>query len=199
MSELVFYYSCVNAGKSARLLINARNLEKRGHFAVCLIPSVIGKSKIQSRIGAERDAIVVDDNTNLFELLMDERARVDVEANLKKGKPAYHSYNHGHAHTVFVDEAQFLRRNQVRALADAVDQLGVRVEAYGLRTDSNGEIFEGSRYLLGWADRLVEIETRCSSGSVARFSRAVDPNHDGSQIDVEAEYEPVSRLRFNLF
>src|SRR6185312_9444368 len=70
----------------------------------------------------------------------------------------------GALHCVFVDEAQFLTRAQVWQISDVVDRLGIPVLAFGLRTDFRGELFEGSRYLLAWADNLEEIKTICHTG-----------------------------------
>lgn len=66
-----------------------------------------------------------------------------------------------------VDEAQFLTRVQVHQLTEITDQLGIPVLAYGLRTDFRGELFEGSQYLLAWADELVELKTICHCGRKA--------------------------------
>jgi thymidine kinase len=66
-----------------------------------------------------------------------------------------------------VDEAQFLTREQVRQLSDVADQLGIPVLTYGLRTDFQGKLFEGSEQLLAWADNLVEIKTICHCGRKA--------------------------------
>ena len=77
-------------------------------------------------------------------------------------------------HCVLVDEAQFLTRAQVWQLTDIVDELGIPVLAYGLRTDFRGELFEGSQYLLAWADNLVELKTICHTGRKATMVVRVD-------------------------
>ena len=103
---------------------------------------------------------------------------------------------------VLVDEAQFLRRAQVWQLTDVVDVLRVPVLAYGLRTDFRGELFEGSQYLLAWADNLVEIKTICHSGAKATMVVRVDANGravtDGPQVEIGGNdrYVSVSRAEF---
>ena len=89
-------------------------------------------------------------------------------------------------HCVLVDEAQFLQREQVLQLTDVVDKGKVPVLSYGLRTDFRGELFEGSRYLLAWADELREIKTICHCGRkatmVVRMNENGEPVRDGEQI-----------------
>jgi thymidine kinase len=109
---------------------------------------------------------------------------------------------HGPLHCVFVDEAQFLAKAQVWQLGDVVDQLRIPVLAYGLRTDFRGEPFEGSQYLLAWADELQEIKTICHTGSKATMVVRVDEHGravtDGPQVEIggNERYVSVSRAEF---
>jgi thymidine kinase len=103
---------------------------------------------------------------------------------------------------VLVDEAQFLTRAQVWQLSDIVDQLHIPVLAYGLRTDFRGELFEGSQYLLAWADNLIEIKTICHTGKKATMVVRVDDHGravtDGPQVEIggNERYVSVSRAEF---
>jgi len=103
---------------------------------------------------------------------------------------------------VLVDEAQFLSKAQVWQLSDVVDGLNIPVLAYGLRTDFQGELFEGSQYLLAWADNLVELKTICHSGKKATMVVRVDEHGravtDGPQVEVggNERYVSVSRPEF---
>src|SRR3546814_7939630 len=96
---------------------------------------------------------------------------------------------HGRLDCLLVDEAQFLRKPQVWQLSEVVDRLRIPVLCYGLRTDFRGELFEGSQYLLAWADEISEIKTICHSGSKATMTVRVDADgyavHDGPQVDIE--------------
>lgn len=100
---------------------------------------------------------------------------------------------------LFVDEAQFLTEKQVKDLAWIVDELGFPVLCYGLRTDFLGNVFEGAKWLLGWADELVEMKTICPTGKKATFVLRLDDNQipltEGSQILIggNSTYLPVSR------
>jgi thymidine kinase len=103
---------------------------------------------------------------------------------------------------VLVDEAQFLSKAQVWQITDVVDVLGIPVLAYGLRTDFRGELFEGSQYLLAWADNLVEIKTICHTGRKATMVVRVDDEGRavtaGPQVEIggNERYVSVSRAEF---
>ena len=109
---------------------------------------------------------------------------------------------HGRLHCVLVDEAQFLTRAQVWQLSEVVDALRIPVLCYGLRTDFRGELFEGSQYLLAWADEISEIKTICHSGKKATMTVRVDDNgfavQDGPQVEIggNERYLSVSRAEF---
>jgi thymidine kinase len=103
---------------------------------------------------------------------------------------------------VLVDEAQFLSRAQVWQLSEVVDALGIPVLCYGLRTDFRGELFEGSQYLLAWADELTEIKTICHTGKKATMTVRVDEHghavQEGPQVEIggNERYVSVSRAEF---
>ncbi len=105
-------------------------------------------------------------------------------------------------HCVLVDEAQFLSRDQVFQLSEVVDRLDIPVLCFGLRTDFQGELFEGSRYLLAWGDQLEEIKTICHTGRkatmVVRLDDAGYALKEGSQVEIggNERYVSVSRKAF---
>ncbi len=109
---------------------------------------------------------------------------------------------HGRLGCVLVDEAQFLSRAQVWQLSEVVDRQRIPVLCYGLRTDFRGELFEGSQYLLAWADELAEIKTICHSGKKATMNLRVDAQgravQDGPQVEIggNERYVSVSRAEF---
>jgi thymidine kinase len=98
-------------------------------------------------------------------------------------------------HCVLVDEAQFLTRDQVYQLTEVVDRLNIPVLCFGLRTDFQGELFEGSRYLLAWADQLEELKTICHTGRKATMVVRVDEAgyavREGSQVESRREFKEV--------
>jgi thymidine kinase len=187
MAKLYFYYSAMNAGKTTTLLQSAYNYHERGMRTLILTPALdnrYGEGVVASRIGLKANARRFGGDENLLAL---------VEADIAA---------HGMLHCVFVDEAQFLAKQQVWQLTDVVDKLRVPVLAYGLRTDFRGELFEGSRYLLAWADELQEIKTICHSGSKATMVVRVDeqgrPVTEGPQVEIGGNdrYVSVSRAEF---
>jgi thymidine kinase len=187
MAKLYFYYSAMNAGKTTTLLQSAYNYRERGMRTLILTPALDDRHDadvVASRIGLSAPAQRFAADTDL---------RVLVEADIAA---------HGALHCVLVDEAQFLTRAQVWQLSDVADVLGVPVLAYGLRTDFRGELFEGSQYLLAWADELVEIKTICHSGSKATMVVRVDEQgravRAGPQVEIggNERYVSVSRAEF---
>ena len=187
MAKLYFYYSAMNAGKTTTLLQSAYNYRERGMRTFLLTPAIdtrFGEGVIASRIGLRAPAWRFSPDEDVFALV--ERDLVD----------------HGPLHCVLVDEAQFLRRAQVWQLTDVVDRLHVPVLAYGLRTDFRGELFEGSQYLLAWADHIEEVKTICHTGSKATMVVRVDERgravQDGPQVQIGGNdrYVSVSRLEY---
>ena len=158
MAKLYFYYSSMNAGKSTALLQSSYNYKERGMNTLVLAPHLDDRfevGKVTSRIGIETEALTFETDTDLFELI---KAR-------NRAEPL---------HCVLIDEAQFLTRDQVFALGEITDKLNIPVLAYGLRTDFQGEPFEGSKYLLAWADNLKELKAICHCGSKATMVIRMD-------------------------
>jgi len=187
MAKLYFYYSAMNAGKTTMLLQSAYNYHERGMRTLILTPRLdtrAGEGVVASRIGLKANARRFSREDDLCAV-----ARADIAAC-------------GPLDCVLVDEAQFLTRAQVWQLTDVVDVLRIPVLAYGLRTDFRGELFEGSQYLLAWADNLVEIKTICHSGAKATMVVRVDERGravtDGPQVEIggNERYVSVSRAEF---
>ncbi|MGL4678250.1 MAG: thymidine kinase, partial [Plesiomonas shigelloides] len=100
---------------------------------------------------------------------------------------------------VLIDECQFLSREQVEQLTDVVDRLDIPVLCYGLRTDFQGELFLGSKYLLAWADKLVELKTICYCGRKANMVLRLNADgvamRDGEQVQIGGNESYVSVCR----
>jgi len=183
MAKLYFYYSSMNAGKSTALLQSSYNYRERGMNTLVLAPKLddrYGAGKVTSRIGIETDATTFAPSEDLLEL---------VDARNK----------HAQVHCVLVDEAQFLTKDQVFQLGEVTDKLNIPVLAYGLRTDFQGEPFEGSKYLLAWSDNLKELKAICDCGSkatmVVRFDEGGNAITKGSQIEIGGNDRYVSMCR----
>ena len=183
MAKLYFYYSSMNAGKSTALLQSSYNYRERGMNTLVLAPALddrFGAGKVTSRIGIETDARTFAPEDDLLAL---------VEARNK----------HSQVHCVLIDEAQFLTKDQVFQLGEVTDKMNIPVLAYGLRTDVQGEPFEGSKYLLAWSDNLKELKAICDCGSkatmVVRFDEAGNAITEGSQIEIGGNDRYVSMCR----
>ena len=151
MAKLYFHFSTMNAGKSTLLLQAAHNY-REGGMATYLITAQFdnraGEGRIASRIGIGEAADTFAPGEELFAKL---------HTRLAQGPVA----------CVFIDEAQFLSKDQVWQLARAVDDLKVPVMCYGLRVDFQGNLFPGSAALLAWADEMREVRTICHCGKKA--------------------------------
>ncbi|WP_133010961.1 thymidine kinase [Marinomonas flavescens] len=186
MAKLYFYYSAMNAGKSTILLQSAHNYQERG-MAVMLFTAAIDDryeiGQIASRIGINAEANLFTKESDLWSLIKDQHQTSPLSC-------------------ILIDEAQFLTKEQVYALSDVVDTLKIPVLAFGIRTDFQGELFAGSKALLAWSDKLIELKTVCHCGSKAIMVIRVDeqgkPVKEGAQVEIGGNdrYLSVCRKHF---
>ena len=183
MAKLYFYYSSMNAGKSTALLQSSYNYRERGMKTMVLTPNLddrYGVGKVTSRIGLETEAVPFRESDDLFNFI----------SEMHKAEAL---------HCVLIDEAQFLSKEQVFQLGEVTDELNVPVLAYGLRTDFQGEPFPGSKYLLAWADNLIELKAICFCGSKATMVIRLDEEGNaitqGSQVEIGGNDRYVSMCR----
>jgi thymidine kinase len=180
---MYFYYSAMNAGKSTTLLQSAFNYKERGMTPLIFTASIdtrYGEGKVSSRIGLEAEAKLFSKEHDLL---------ADITAITQKQK----------IDCILIDECQFLTKEQVYQLTEVVDKQHVPVLCYGLRTDFLGELFEGSKYLLSWADKLVELKTICHCGRKANMVIRTDEHGvaiaDGDQVAIGGNELYVSVCR----
>ncbi|MBU3021724.1 thymidine kinase [Aestuariibacter sp. A3R04] len=186
MAQLYFYYSAMNAGKSTSLLQSAYNYRERGMHVSIFTAAIDDRyevGKVTSRIGLQAEATLYTNDDNLF-------------------KQVFNSHRQKPLDCVFIDEAQFLTKAQVKQLVEIVDELDIPVLAYGLRTDFLGEAFVGSHYLMAWADKLTELKTVCHCGRKATFVVRMDEQGQavtaGDQVEIGGNdrYESMCRKHF---
>ncbi len=173
MSKLYFSYAAMNAGKSTILLQASYNYRERGMRTLLFTSSLyaeLDEGQISSRIGVCADAELFDTEDNLYQWIAREHETTKVDC-------------------VFVDEAQFLTRDQVWQLARIADRLKIPVLCYGLRTDFRGELFPGAAELLAIADNLREVRTICHCGAKATMVLRRDASGaaamSGEQVSIE--------------
>lgn len=161
MAKLYFRYGAMGSSKTANAIMVQYNYHERGQNALMIKPCLDnrdGERIVGSRSGLSAPCIY-----------MEEIDSVDLSA-----------YN-----CVIVDEAQFLKKAQVQKLVDIVDNMNIPVICYGLRADFRGELFEGSTWLMAWADTIEEIKTVCWCGRKAICNaRVIDGKvaREGEQI-----------------
>ncbi len=183
MAKLYFYYSSMNAGKSTSLLQSSYNYRERGMNTLVMSPELDDRydvGQVTSRIGLTSEATTFQPGHNLQDVV---RAAHEQEP----------------IHCVLIDEAQFLTKEQVFQLTEVTDAMNIPVLAYGLRTDFRGEPFEGSKYLLAWADNLKEIKAICHCGTkatmVVRMDAYGNAVTEGAQVEIGGNDRYVSMCR----
>ncbi len=187
MAKLYFYYSSMNSGKSAILLQSAFNYGEKNMKVLSFIPEIINCFEIISRIGLRCEAIVFNKE---FDFVYYLQSMSDISC-------------------VLIDEAQFLSRCQVLQLCRICDEMNIPVLCYGLRSDFLGEPFEGSKYLLTLADKLIEIKNICLCGKKATMNmrkssddeKNIIPITEGTQIEIGGNDKYISLCRkcyFNI-
>lgn len=187
-AKLRFSYGTMGSGKSLDLLTAAYNFEQK-HIPFAIIKSSIDTrdgGEIKSRIGdgVSRKCMLVDQETNLYDLFQDIKKFNDGDLGIQ---------------WLFVDEAQFLTEEQVDQLSDIVDYEDVDVWCFGLRTDFKTHLFPGAKRLFEIADKIKQIKSACSCGRKnvvnAKFTKDGKLAIGGAQVDVggDEKYSAICR------
>ena len=152
MAKLYFRYGAMGSSKTANAIMVWYNYKERGQNALLIKPAVDtrdGLHTIESRSGLRSECTIFDD--------------IDWDA------VRMHRYD-----CLIIDEAQFLSVEQVDMLLPIVDDYGVPVICYGLKTDFQGNFFPGSARLLARADTIEEVKTICWCGRKATNNARLD-------------------------
>jgi thymidine kinase len=187
MAKLYFYYAAMNAGKSTTLLQADFNYRERGMETMlwtARLDDRAGRGTIGSRIALNAPANSYEEAVDLFTATTEEM----------KKRPL---------HCILVDEAQFLTRAHVLQLCLVADELAIPVLCYGLRTDFQGNLFEGSAALLALADALIELKAVCECGRKATMNLRVDGQGHavaaGAQTEIGGNDRYVALCRRHFF
>ncbi|QCR31412.1 thymidine kinase [Lysinibacillus sp. SGAir0095] len=182
MAQLFFKHGAMNSGKSIEILKVAHNYEEQDKPVLIFTSGIDTRDEVgyvSSRIGLKRQAIPVFDDTDLYEYVENFPQKL---------------------YCVLVDEVQFLSKKHVLQLAKIVDHLKIPVMGFGLKNDFQNELFEGSRYMLTYADKIEEMKTICwFCHKKATMNLRVDENkkpvYTGEQIQIGGNdtYYPVCR------
>lgn len=164
MAKLYFRYGAMGSSKTANALMVEYNYRERGKKALIAKPKTDtreGERIVSSRIGLSTPCIWTEELVCMSE---EEVLKYDC---------------------VIIDEAQFCDKKQIAYLVHLVDDLNIPVICYGLRTDFRNELFEGSLWLLAWADEIEEIKTVCWCGKAAKCNARFNENgiiREGDQV-----------------
>jgi len=185
LAQLFFKYGAMNSGKSIEILKVAHIYDEQGK-SVILMTSIIdtrsGAGKIKSRMGLDRDAIALNKDSDVYDIV-------------KRENP--------NAACLLIDECEFMTKAQVLQATQVVDELGIPVMAFGLKNDFKNELFEGTKYLLLYADKLEEMKTICwfckKKATMNMRMHDGKPVYEGDQISVGGNemYYPVCRRHYN--
>jgi len=178
MAKLYFRHGAMGSSKTANALMVEYNYYERGKKALLLKPQLDnrdGEAIINSRMGLQKQCRFVEE----FVQMSDE---------------VISGYD-----CVIVDEAQFCKKSDIEFFVHVVDEVGIPVICYGLRTDFRRELFEGSMWLLAWADVIEEIKTVCWCGQGACCNTRIGEDgkviKDGSQVLLGANDKYVALCR----
>lgn len=184
MAQLFFKYGAMNSGKTIEILKVAHNYEEQNKPVVLMTSGLDTRDsvgKVSSRIGLSRPATPIFSQTDVYQFIKE----LDFEP-----------------YCVLVDESQFLEKHHVIQFAKVVDELGIPVMAFGLKNDFRNELFEGSKYLLLYADKLEELKTICwfCHRKAIMNLRQLDGQavYSGEQIQIGGNeaYFPVCRKHY---
>ena len=179
----------MNAGKSTALLQSNYNYHERGMETLIFLPKIDAENsdgKIHSRIGLTADAYSVDTDFDFFKFVANKKSEKNVSC-------------------ILIDEVQFLSQAQIRQICKISDELNIPAMCYGIRTDFQGNLFEGSSELLALADNLIELKTVCDCGRKAIMVVRLDEKGkvvtDGDQIKIGGNdsYKVCCRKHFREF
>lgn len=180
MAKLYFRYGAMGSSKTANALMVEYNYRERGKKAILVKPMTDtrdGVHIIKSRIGLESECLLMEDLVSM-------------------GDEKLKEYD-----CIIVDEAQFCSKAQIEHLVHVVDDLNIPVICYGLRADFRNELFEGSLWLLAWADVIEEIKTVCWCGKAAKCNARFNENgiiREGEQVCLGGNSSYIALCRKHL-
>lgn len=189
MGKLTFTYACMGAGKTTQMLTMFDQYKRRKKKPIIIKPCMDVREGVFTGWGITKSRITKNEEpTYYYKNLKEELEKLDYGV-------------------LFVDEVQFLSREDVLTLCDVCDKKDVDVFCFGLKTDTTGNLFEGSRYLLALADNLNEIQTpceiegcNCNATCHIRYINGVRDT-DGRSVAIETgdvTYKAVCRKHWRL-
>ncbi|PWT37225.1 thymidine kinase [Limosilactobacillus reuteri] len=191
MAQLQFKYGTMAAGKTLELLKVADSY-KQTNKDVLILTSALdtrsGMNKVKSRVGLEAKAVSINKKDNIVKVII---SNLIINTVGQTVWPA----------CILIDEAEFLSRQQVLDLATLVDTYNIPILCFGLKTDYQGQLFDGSKALLELADKIEEIKSVCywcdHKATMNLRRLAGKPIYKGDQILIgDEEYISVCRYHY---
>ena len=142
--KLYFYYSAMNAGKSTTLLQASYNYIERGMQTLIFAPSFDDRFKKNRPFILE---LAYTKKLSASMLLLTSLPMLGRRLIKELTMPVF-----------LLMRRTFSQKKQVAELSEIATALNIATLTYGLRSDFQGEPFEGSRYLLAWAEEITEIK-----------------------------------------
>ena len=168
MAKLYFKYGAMGSSKTAQALITKYNYEENDLNVWLIKPSADTRDGVQvlrSRIGLEANVDVIAPDVDIYARFLGTKIRK--------------------CNVIICDECQFLTEKQIDQLRTIVDEHGIPVMCFGLRTDFQTHLFPGSRRLMEVADTIQEIKTICDCGAKATVNARVNDGFivtEGAQV-----------------
>ena len=165
--------ACMFAGKTAQL-INAYDIYKRKNLSPVVIkPAVDDREGVQRGWGTTKSRLMTKEVPCYYYQNIEEVFKLD-------------------AGYILVDECQFMTKKDVRELVSFADDKNINLLAYGLKTDVNGDLFEGSQAWLVLADKVTELESLCQMPNCMNTAQVHLRYIDG-QVDTSKEAVAIEK------
>jgi len=176
VSKLYYKYGAMASSKTANALMTRFNYEEKGNHVWLIKPDIDNRDDyinsqgervtvVKSRIGLSAVADVIGKDEDLIKRVND-------------------IIKSTHLDVIICDECQFLTAKQVDEMKYIAEFMDIPVLCFGLRSDFQTKLFEGSKRLFEIADSIAEIKSVCKCGKKAIVNARTAP--DGS-IVVEGE------------
>jgi thymidine kinase len=157
-TKIYFIYGCMNSGKSLELIRIAKNYEENDINPLILKPKIDTRKPgyVYSRTGLSKKAYEIEINdVNLCNIL--------VQNPFRK--------------VILVEECNFFSAQDIDIIIKHCYDHNVKtIMFFGLKSDFRGQLFEGSKRVLEYADKIEEATSICWCGKKARQNARVVNN-----------------------
>lgn len=169
MADLVFKYGTMGSSKTAMALMLRFSYIENGKSVLFLKPrldSRDGSTLVKSRIGISAEALTYGEDDCILDKFWDEILDSDI---------------------VVVDEVQFSTKKQIEDFKTITEELNKPVITFGLRTDFQTNLWEGSKRLFELATVIEELNLKCKCGNSAIVNARFNKKgivYEGKQLEL---------------